>query len=108
MRFSRYSYSLVALLALALASCGEDPKLVEKREKQRAEITKLKGEVALIEEKLKNLPPDVSSDLAEAKAASEKQNAEVAALESEVAALDARKRSLQGEFDAYRTKYQVK
>ena len=108
MSFRRCSYSLVALLGFALASCGDDPKLVEKREKQRAEITKLKGEVALIEEKLKNLPPDVSSDLAEAKAASEKQTAEVAGLESEVAALEARKRSLQSEFDAYRAKYQVK
>jgi chromosome segregation ATPase len=108
MRFKIHHYSLLALSFLVITSCSEDPKLVEKREKQRVEITKLKGDVALIEEKLKNLPADVSADLAEAKAESEKQTAEVAGLESEVAALDARKRSLQGEYDAYRAKYQVK
>ncbi len=100
--------SLLALFALSCASCGDDPKLVEKREKQKAEIARLKGELALIEEKLKSLPPDVSKDLAEAQQLSEKQSAEVAGLENEVAVLEARKRSLQSEFDAYRAKYQVK
>lgn len=108
MRFRIRPYALVALSLLSFVSCSEDPKLVEKREKQKIEITQLKGDVALIEEKLKNLPPDVSADLAEAKQVSEKQSAEVAKLESEVAALDARKRALQSEFDAYRVKYQVK
>jgi chromosome segregation ATPase len=96
------------MLAMSCASCSDDPKLVEKREKQKAEITRLKGELALIEEKLKSLPPDVSADLAEAKQLSEKQAAEVAGLETEVAALETKKRALQGEFDAYRAKYQVK
>lgn len=91
-----------------LASCGDDPKLVEKREQQKAEISRLKGEIALIEEKLKNMPPDVSEDLAVAQKKAEEQTAEVAKLEAEVAALDARKRSIQNEFDAYRAKYQVK
>jgi chromosome segregation ATPase len=108
MIFSRGSSSLVALIALSCASCGDDPKLVEKREMQKAEITRLKGELALIEEKLKNLPPDVSTDLVDARQLSEKQAAEVAALEKEVEALDARKRALKSEFDAYRAKYQVK
>ncbi|MEO7340409.1 MAG: hypothetical protein ABI073_05990 [Luteolibacter sp.] len=108
MRFKCYPYPLFALFILTFASCSEDPKLVEKREQQKAEITRLKGDLALVEEKLKNLPPDVSADLASAKEVSEKQNAETARLESEVAALGARKRSLQNEFDAYRSKYQVK
>jgi chromosome segregation ATPase len=106
MRFS--SYSIIALCIITLTSCGDDPKLVEKREKQKAEITRLKGEIALIEEKLKSLPADVSSDFAQAKQTAEKQNAEVERLESEVASLDAKKRSLQKEYDAYRIKYQVK
>ena len=106
MRFS--SYSIIALSIITLTSCGDDPKLVEKREKQKAEITRLKGEIALIEEKLKSLPADVSSDFAQAKQTAEKQNAEVERLESEVASLDAKKRSLQKEYDAYRIKYQVK
>lgn len=100
--------SLAVLFVLSCASCGDDPKLVEKREQQKAEITRLKGELALIDEKLKNLPPDVSADLAEAKTLSGKQTAEVAGLETEIAGLEARKRSLQDEFDAYRAKYQVK
>lgn len=108
MRFSRVSCSLIVLLSVCCASCSDDPKLVEKREKQKAEISRLKGELALIDEKLKNLPPDVSGQLDEAKKLSEKQTAEVAALETEVADLEARKRSLQGEFEDYQAKYQVK
>ena len=108
MMFFRGSFSLIVLIALSCASCGDDPKLLEKREQQKAEITRLKGELALIEEKLKNLPPDVSTDLTEAKKLSDKQTAEVAELEKEVAGLDARKRLLQSEFDAYKAKYELK
>ncbi len=100
--------SLVLLVALSCVSCSDDPKLVAKREQQKAEISRLKGELALIDEMLKSLPPDVTAELAEAKQLSEKQSAEVAALEAEVAALEARKRVMQGEFDAYQAKYQVK
>ena len=108
MRLHHVSCSLAVLLAFSSASCSDDPKLVEKREKQKAEISRLKGELALIDEKLKNLPPDVSEQLAEAQKVSEKQTAEVAALETEVADLEAKKRSLQGEFEDYQAKYQVK
>ena len=101
-------YCVAFLVALACASCSDDPKLVEKREKQKAEISRLKGELALIDEKLKSLPPDVSADLADAKQLSEKQSAEVAGLETEVATLEAKKRSLQSEFDSYKVKYQIK
>ncbi|MES2660753.1 MAG: hypothetical protein V4689_19160 [Verrucomicrobiota bacterium] len=108
MKFFRRSCPLAILMALTCASCSEDPKLVEKREQQKAEISRLRGELALIDEKMKNLPPDVSNELEEARKVSEKQSAEVAALETEVAALEAKKRSLQGEFEAYQAKYQVK
>lgn len=108
MTFFRRPCYLAVLLALSCASCSDDPKLVEKREKQKAEISRLKGELALIDEKLQSLPPDVTADLAEAKQLSEKQSAEVAGLETELATLETRKRSLQNEFDAYRAKYQVK
>lgn len=99
---------VAVLIALSCSSCGDDPKLVEQRDKQKAEITRLKGELALIDEKLKSLPPDVSSELAEAKTLSVKQTAEVEALETEVAGLEAKKRALESEFDAYQVKYQVK
>ncbi len=108
MRYRICPFPLVALSLLFFVSCSEDPKLVEKREKQKIEITKLKGDVALVEEKLKNLPPDVSADLTEARQVAEKQSAEVAKLEAEVASLDSRKRALQSEFDTYRVKYQIK
>jgi predicted nucleic acid-binding Zn-ribbon protein len=108
MRLNSCFHTIAGFWVLALVSCGDDPKMVEKREQQKSEITRLKGEIALIEEKLKSLPPDVSSELAEAKLVSAKQSAEVAGLESEVADLESRKRALQGEFDAYRVKYQVK
>lgn len=97
--------AMVLVAALACASCGEDPKLVEKREKQKAEIATLKGDLALIEAKLKNLPPDVSADLAAAKKEATDRAGEVKELESEVAALEDRKRSLQADYDAYRAKY---
>ena len=99
---------IVVSLSLLFSSCGDDPKLVEKREKQKIELTRLKGELALVEEKLKNIPPDVSTELAEAKKLSEKQSAEVADLEREIAVLEMRKLSLQGEFEAYQAKYKVK
>jgi chromosome segregation ATPase len=95
-------------IAFACASCGDDPKLVAKREKQSAEIARLKGEIALIEEKLRNVPPDVSEHVEAAKKQEEQQTAEIANLEAEVTSLESRKRSLQTEFDSYRAKYQIK
>jgi len=99
---------IAACIALSCVSCGDDPKLVAKREQQRAEIARLKGELALIEEKLKNMPPDVSAELAKARKKMVEQNAEVAGLEEEISELEARKRSLQEEFDVYRAKYRLK
>jgi hypothetical protein len=100
--------SLAILCSLFAVSCGDDPALVEKREKQKAQIVALRGELALVEEKLKNLPPDVSSELAAAKTVSVKQNAELEKLEAEVAVLEERKRTLQSEFESYQRKYQIK
>lgn len=106
-RFSRTS-ALAFFFSLASLSCSEDPVMVEKREKQRIEITRLKGEIALIEEKLKSLPPDVSSELEAAKKVFIKQTAEVEKFEAEVAELELRKRGIQKEFEAYKLKYKVK
>jgi hypothetical protein len=101
-------YSLILTSSLLFVSCGDDPKLVEKREKQKAEIARLNGELAIIEEKIKAMPADVSIDLSEAKKTAEKQVAEVALLETEVVKLEARKLILQDEYQAYKTKYQIK
>ena len=82
--------------------------MVEKREKQRTEIIKLKGELALIDERIKIMPADVSEELIVAKQVAAKNAAEVEELETEVAALETQKRSLQDEFDTYRIRYQAK
>ena len=108
MRSNFFLYPLFAIAILAVSSCSEDPKLVEKREKQKIEIIRLQGEIAIIEEKLKDVPPDMSSELADARKTAEKQSAEVERMEGEIAALNARKLSRQAEFDAYRAKYHVK
>ncbi len=108
MTFPHLTRLLTLLFAIGCLSCSEDAKLVEQREKQKVEIARLKGDLALVNEKLKNLPPDVADQLAEAKKLSEKQSAEVASLEAEVAALEVKKRSLKSEFEAYQAKYQVK
>lgn len=96
------------LVAMLCCSCGDDPKMVEKRDRQQAEITRLKGELALIEEKLKTMPPDVSEELEAARKRTADQTTTLADLEKEIAGLEARKRAIQTEFDSYRAKYQVK
>jgi peptidoglycan hydrolase CwlO-like protein len=96
------------LISVLLTSCGDDPAMVEKREKQKTEISRLKGELNLIEEKLKNIPGDVSEELTKARKDAEQQAEEIAKLEAEITALDTRKRTLQSDFDSYRAKYQAK
>ncbi len=92
---------------MSLVSCGDDPQLVAKRESQKTEIARLSGELALIEEKLKNLPPDVSKELEAARAKADAQIVEVTRLESGLAQLEARRDDLKAEFDAYRAKYPI-
>lgn len=100
--------SITVCIALCCVSCGDDPKLVAKREQQKAEISRLKGELSLIEAKLQNLPPDVSAELEKTRKQAEEQTADVTRLEMEISGLEARKRSLQEEFDSYRSKYPLK
>ncbi len=102
-----FLYTCLLAQALPLTSCGDDPKLVAKRESQKVEIARLTGELELIEEKLKNLPPDVSRELEEARARADEQIREVTGLEEEVAALEARRNELKAEFDAYKAKYPI-
>lgn len=97
---------MIALLAMASVSC-EDPKLVEKRDSQKAEITKLRGEIALIEEKLKSLPPDVTGDLEVARSLANKQKEEIESLEKEVAELNDKREALEAEYEAYQVKYKA-
>jgi chromosome segregation ATPase len=97
-----------ACLLLSLCSCKENPELLRKREEQRAEIKRLEGELAVIEEKLKDIPPDRTKELLLAKAEADTQASEIETLEKEVATLDAKKKELEAKFADYRRKYPVK
>jgi septal ring factor EnvC (AmiA/AmiB activator) len=99
---------VVSAVSCGCMSCKPDPQLVEKREQQKVEITRLQGEITLMEEKLKHMPPDVSNELAEAKEQASKQNEEIERLDAEVTELQSKKLALQKEYDQYRAKYQVK
>ena len=71
------SYQLGAVLAaILLASCGgKDPRLVKKAADQQTEIARLRGELGLLDEQLKNLPQDRSAELAEARKTAEAEKA---------------------------------
>jgi len=102
---------LVPVLAVVLlASCrgGKDPQLLKKNADQQTEIARLRGDIASLDEQLKNLPEDRSAALAEARKTAEAQTAEVAKLQGEVAKLQARKVQLAKEFDEYKRKYAIR
>ncbi|MCW1884318.1 hypothetical protein OKA04_06215 [Luteolibacter flavescens] len=108
-RLFQMSRPLVVLgCALFLGSCGEDPELVRKRDEQRAEITKLDGELSLLRERLGNLPPDQTKDLEKLKAESAANVEEIARLEAEVEGLEDEKAKLEKDFAAYQRKYAVR
>jgi len=107
MKRFRYPYLLAAFATLFLISC-ESKELVAKRDQQVAEIARLKGELALLDEKLKNAPPDQSEQLLEAKKKSEEQVSEIARLETEIAELSEKKQVLQSEFKEYQSKYTIR
>jgi chromosome segregation ATPase len=100
----------IALLTscLFVISCGEDPELVRKHGEQEAEMAKLKGEITLLEERLKYLPPDQSSDLATAERESLKLEAEHKQLEAEVEKLKAEQDELKKQYEDYKRKYAVR
>lgn len=98
----------IPVTSILVSSCGEDPKLVQKRDEQKMEIIQLKGDVALLEEKLRTMPPDVSEDLTKAGERTAELDAETAKLTAEIKSLESRKREIQAEFDSYRAKYQTK
>ncbi len=97
-----------ALLALTATACNkQDPKLLEKRLQQEVEIKELNGELALLTEKIKNLPEDVSGQVKAAEEDLEEKNGEVARLEKEIDALTKEKEKLESELDEYKNKYPI-
>lgn len=100
----------VAALAIcvALSSCGDDPELVRKREEQKAEISKLNGELSILQEKMEQIPPDRSAKIEELKQQTEENRTQIAALESEIEALEKEKADVEKQHQAYRRKYVAK
>lgn len=95
-------------LCMFVISCNEDPELVRKHGEQEAEIAKLKGEITLMEERLKYLPPDQSSELAAAEQETRKLEAEQKQLADEVTRLEEEKDELKQQYEDYRRKYNVR
>lgn len=95
-------------LTLLSVSCNEDPELVEKHGKQKTEIARLDAELALLQERLKYVPPDQSEELDQTIAETEKLEAKRAGLADEVAALQTEHTELVKKFEDYQRKYAVR
>lgn len=95
------------VLSLLFISCGEDPELVKRHGEQEAEIAKLRGELALVQERLKNLPDDHSSELEKVVMESKKLETERKHLTEEVSSLEAEQKVLQEKYEAYQRKYAI-
>lgn len=98
----------LALLALPLSSCKDDPELVRKREEQRAEMNKLDGELKILQEKLDQIPRDRSSELTKLQRETEDNKASIETLEREVASLEGDKAAVEKELAAYKRKYALR
>lgn len=100
--------SCLAALCLLSVSCGDDPELVRQREAQKVEISKLEGELAILDEKLEQIPPDRSEEVARLKADAETNRAQIAEVEAEIEALERKKADIEKQHEAYRRKYVVR
>ena len=106
---SRITHGVRCAAALAigitLSSCGDDPELVRQRDMQRAEISKLQGELSILQEKMEQIPPDRSGQIEELKQKAEENRTQIATLEAEVEALQKQKADVEKQHQAYRRKY---
>lgn len=94
---------------LSFTSCNrEDPQTVARFEQQKTELVRLKGEIAVLEEKIAALPADVSAELESAKSKEAAQKAEIVRLETEIAVMETRRKTLTNETEAYRLKYSTR
>lgn len=101
-------HTLPIVIAILLSACNEDPELVRKQGEQAAKIAKLRGEIALMEERLKFLPPDKTHEVKEAKRETQKLQEEHKRLAEDLAELEEQRRNIQREYDEYKRKYIVR
>lgn len=99
--------SVGAAFVVILSSC-DSPEMVRQRDEQALEITKLRGELAVIEEKLKDLPADKTADLATIEEEAKTQQEEITKLEAEIKDLEENKKSVEKEFEDYKRKYVIR
>lgn len=97
----------LAISSVALFSC-DSPEMVRKKDEQSVQITKLKGELAVLEEQLKAMPVDRSVDLAKLQQEAKAQKEEIEKLEQEVKDLEVKRDETQKEFENYKKKYVVR
>jgi chromosome segregation ATPase len=97
-----------SLLCISLlASCGDDPELVKKRQEQKSEIARLEGELMMISEQLQGMPADRSADLATVKKKLDAQTQELEKLEAEISQLQQQKREAESRFAEFKRKYPI-
>jgi septal ring factor EnvC (AmiA/AmiB activator) len=92
-------------ICLAFSSCSDDPQLVRQREEQKVEISKLEGELAILEEKLEQVPKDRSDEVTQLKQDAETNRTQISQLESEIEVLEQKKADIEKQHEAYRQKY---
>jgi septal ring factor EnvC (AmiA/AmiB activator) len=86
----------------------KDEEMVNKIQKQKVEITRLRDEIAVIEDEIKNFPPNIEAKLEESKKTNKRQSEEVARLEESIIELNRREIDLQNQYKIYCAKYKVR
>lgn len=104
---SAVCFPLMLLSSFFLISCGDDPELVKKRQEQKLEIARLEGELTILNDQLKSMPPDRSAELAEMKKKVDAQTQELARLEEEIIQLEKSKSELEDKFEQYKKNYPI-
>lgn len=101
------TYAALAAV-MAMVSACDSKEALKKRDDQALELTKLKAELAIIEEQIKDVPEDRTKELAAIEEETKAQEAEITKLEGEIKDLETRKATVQKEFDDYKKKYVVR
>lgn len=106
MIFFRHAFLMLSI-ALALASCKDDPHLVTKKQEQEKQLLALDQQILSLSQQLKTKPKDVSAEIVTMKNDLTALKKETDSLESEILSLREKKLSLEKEYAEYRKKYPV-
>lgn len=103
-------FPVIAVLAVGgVSSCRqEDPELTSlgaRRNEQQVELDLLKAQLSRLQAEVKAMPADPAPKLEAVARQLAALQAEIPRLDAEATVLGSRRRALQEELDAYRTKY---